>query len=253
LFSEQFAFTMPARVSFVGGGGKTGLILRLMEEYSQHIAPVFTTTTRIHPPHPANGLAVISCDNEQTLQLLLEAALSGWCPGRRLVVTRLPLARDLLRGVDPSFGDRLDRGLFPLVLNEADGARSMSLKMPREHEPVLLAGTDTLVPTIGLDCLERPLGPDTLFRWELAAKRYHLHAGTTVTPDLAASILLHPEGVCKVWQPGMKIIPYINKADEASLDSKAHQLAAAILRNGNFPVERVVMGSVHESRAASVA
>ena len=46
---------------------------------------------------------------------------------------------DLLKGVEPEFGRFLDRDLFPVLLNEADGARSMSLKMPREGEPVLMA------------------------------------------------------------------------------------------------------------------
>ena len=243
---------MPARISFVGGGGKTGLILRLLEEYSQSLPAIFTTTTRIHPPHPADGMAVISCDNERTLRLLLEAALQGWCPGRRFVVTRLPLAHDLLRGVNPGFGDRLDRTLFPVVLNEADGARSMSLKMPRQNEPVLMSGTDHLVPVIGLDCLNQPLGPNTLFRWELASKRHHLQEGSILTPELAASILLHPQGVCRDWKTGMRIIPYINKADTTALDPTAQALAAAILQNGNFPVDHVVIGSVHNSRAASV-
>lgn len=251
MFSKHFAFSLPARVDFVGGGGKTSLILKLLEEYSESIPVVYTTTTRMHPPHPADGLVVMSSNNEEYLEMILERTVLCWHSHRRFVVTHLSNAPNLLRGVDRGFGERLDRVLFPMILNEADGARGMSLKMPREGEPVLLAGANYLVPVIGLDCLNRPLGPETLFRWELASRRYALSAGELLVPEVAASILLHKEGVCRDWKPGVRIIPFINKADSDSDDRLALSLASALLRNSNFPVERVVWGSLHNSRAAA--
>jgi len=253
VFFEHFAFSLPARANVVGGGGKTGLILALLAEYSRSIPVIFTTTTRIHPPHPVDGLVILSSDNEDLLKLLLDRAIAGGCRERKFVVTRLPGAPDLLRGVDPGFAGRLDADVFPLILNEADGARSMSLKMPRENEPVLMAGAGYLVPVIGLDCLDRPLGPESLFRWEIARERFGLKLGEILTPELAASLLLHPQGVCRGWRPGMRIIPFINKADSEAEDPLADSLARALLRNGNFPVERVVVGSVHHGRAASLS
>lgn len=253
MFFEHFAFSLPARANVVGGGGKTGLILALLAEYSRSIPVIFTTTTRIHPPHPVDGLVILSSDNEDLLKLLLDRAIAGGCRERKFVVTRLPGAPDLLRGVDPGFAGRLDADVFPLILNEADGARSMSLKMPRENEPVLMAGAGYLVPVIGLDCLDRPLGPESLFRWEIARERFGLKLGEILTPELAASLLLHPQGVCRGWRPGMRIIPFINKADSEAEDPLADSLARALLRNGNFPVERVVVGSVHHGRAASLS
>jgi len=252
LFHSQFEFLQPALVNFVGGGGKTALILRLLEEYSESVAAVYTTTTRIHPPHPSGGMAILASDNEEYLHLLLERALLGWCHGCKFVVTRLPASPNLLAGVTPGFISRPDRVLFPVVLNEADGARSMSLKFPREGEPVLMAGANYLVPVIGLDCLNRPLGPDTLFRWELASAQLDLQAGRSLTEDLAASILLHPRGVCKDWKPGTRIIPFINKVDSKADDAPARALAEAMFRNRHFPVEHVVLGSVKNSRAFSL-
>ena len=248
MFSEKLFFMLPARVNFVGGGGKTSLILRLLDEYAESVPVVYTTTTRIHPPHPSEGLVVISSDNDEYLALMLERAVAIWSCGRRFVVTHLSNAPDLLRGVDRDFAGRLDPGLIPVVLNEADGARSMSLKMPREGEPVLLTDANYLVPVIGLDCLNRPLGPETLFRWEYAARRFNLKAGTVLTPEVAASVLLHPAGVCKDWNPGTHIVPFINKADAESDDEAAHALAIALLKNGTYPVDRVVWGSLKNAR-----
>jgi probable selenium-dependent hydroxylase accessory protein YqeC len=253
LFSDHFDFSVPARIDFVGGGGKTSLILRLLEEPSTAAPALYTTTTRIHPPQPLNGLAVIACDNEDYLAHLLHQAALGEGGSRKFVATHLASAPGLLAGVSPGFPDRLDPVLFPVIFNEADGARSMSLKMPRENEPVLMPAANCLVPVIGLDCLNRPLGAQTLFRWEMASGLHRMTAGEMITPELAASILLHPQGVCRGWREGLRLIPFINKADSESDDELAAALAKALLHSGNFPVERVIMGSVQNSRVTSIS
>ena len=252
LFAEQFDFSIPARVDFVGAGGKTSLILKLLEEYSQTTTALYTTTTRIHPPHPLDGLVIISSDNEEYLVQLLERAGLAWHCLRRFVITHLEHVPNLLPGVAPGFAERLDRVRFPIILNEADGAHSMSLKMPRDGEPVLMTCSNCIVPVIGLDCLGKPLGPETLFRWELASQRYCLQAGEILSPELAASLLLHPHGVCRDWRPGMRIVPYINKVDEKADDPLAESMARALLRNSSLPIERVVYGSVNSQRASHI-
>jgi probable selenium-dependent hydroxylase accessory protein YqeC len=158
----------------------------------------------------------------------------------------------LLRGVPPDFDNDLDRSLFPILFNEADGAAGFSIKMPREGEPVLMANAEYLVPVIGIDCLYRQLGPDVLFRWKHFESRFSIHEGERLTPDLAAGILMDAEGVCRDWRPGTTIVPFINKVDGSSQDSTAADLANSILRNKNFPVERVVFGSVFHGRAYSI-
>jgi probable selenium-dependent hydroxylase accessory protein YqeC len=252
-FSDQFAFDSPAVVNFVGGGGKTSLILALMQEYSGNCAALYTTTTRIHPPPIADGLTLISGDDMNLLKLVL-ARIGRHCFGRggKFTVTSTTVSSGLLRGVPYDFCGSLDRDNFPFILNEADGARSMSLKMPREGEPVLMDGANYLVPVIGLDCLDKPLGPQTLFRWDMAAPRYGLTLGTPLTAKLAASLLLHRNGVCKDWKKGMKIIPFINKVDSEDDRSRAHTLALALAENTNFPVEKVVLGTLKNKRVVSV-
>ncbi len=253
MFREQFSFQLPAIVNFVGGGGKTGLILALLREYAPAVPVIYSTTTRIHPPHPVNGLMSLACADPDFLRILVEGI--GRQPLPRpgsLVVTCGHLGPDLLRGVPPSFFGELDSDLFPLILNEADGARSMSLKMPRDTEPVLMEGARYLVPVIGIDVLGKPLGPATLFRWEMAVERFGLREGQIITHDLAARLLLHPQGVCKGWRSGTRIIPFINKADTPDLDRSALELTHALLASGDFPVERVVWGSLHSRRSAFV-
>jgi probable selenium-dependent hydroxylase accessory protein YqeC len=253
LFSEQFAFEPHTLVNFVGGGGKTILIHKLMEEFCPAGPALYTTTTRIHPPDPNEGLVVISSDNIALLKLILDR-VSHNCPDHayKMIATRHFMSPNLLRGVPSDFAAGLDRKLFSILLNEADGAAGFSLKLPRDGEPVLMDNAEYLVPVIGVDCLTRSLGPEVLFRWQTHAECYSLRAGELITPELAAGILMHKQGVCKNWKPGVAIIPFINKVDGAAQDSAAKDLAHSILRNGNFPVDRVVFGSALQGRAFSV-
>jgi probable selenium-dependent hydroxylase accessory protein YqeC len=252
LFKEQFAFQPHSLVNFVGGGGKTILIYKLMAEYCAQGTVLYTTTTRMHPPDPSEGVAVISCTNMSMLKTIV--ARIGQCCGQQPykgAITANFMSTTILHGVPSDFGDGLDRGPFPILLNEADGAASFSLKMPKEHEPVLMEHAEYLVPVIGMDCLDKALGPETIFRWKNFAGHFSLREGEPITPALAAEILMHPKGVCRHWTPGTQIIPFINKVDDPSQDAIAQILADAIRRNGNFPVERVVYGSVIQRRVFS--
>jgi probable selenium-dependent hydroxylase accessory protein YqeC len=253
LFLEHFGFQDHSLVNFVGGGGKTALIHLLMNEYCARGPTLYTTTTRIHPPDPGEGLAVISSDHLPMLRLIVER-IGMTCEHRsyRLAVTRRAMSPNLLRGVPSDFNNSLDRSLFHIFLNEADGAASFSLKIPREGEPVLMEHAEYLVPVIGLDCLHQPLGPQVLFRWHALARHFDLRAGDPITHELAASILMHREGVCKGWKTGTTIIPFINKVDTPEQEPDARALAQGILLNGNFPVKHVVLGSVLTGRVDSM-
>jgi probable selenium-dependent hydroxylase accessory protein YqeC len=253
LFAEHFAFQPPALVNFVGAGGKTGIILKLVDEYCSSGPVIYTTTTRIHPPDPGDGMLILSCKHAELRRVIVHR-LGQTCANRscKLVVTAESAGPRFLRGVAPDFALKLDSEFFPYILNEADGARSMSLKMPRAGEPVLMEGAGYLVPVIGLDCLFKRLGPESLFRWELVSGLFSSMAGKPIDPKIASEILLHPQGVCKDWKPGMRIVPYINKTDNESLDPLARELALALLRSPFFPVERVVWGSLVSGRAGSL-
>src|SRR5512139_3022727 len=115
---RHFDFRLPAIVNFVGGGGKTSLILSLLREYSEVCSVMYTTTTRIHPPEVSDGLAIISADDTSLLKHLVnqigERFQGQMC---RLVATRGSAGPTLLRGVEPTFAQSIERDFFPLILN----------------------------------------------------------------------------------------------------------------------------------------
>lgn len=251
VFSELFSFEDHALVNFVGGGGKTALIHKLMDEYSEKGPVLCTTTTRIHPPDHEKGFSVISGDNTALIKNIL-ASISRNCSDRsyKIMAARHFMSPHLLRGVAPDFADNLLSELFPVIFNEADGAAGFSLKIPRDNEPVLMNNAKYLVPVIGIDCLNQPMGPGSIFRWQECSGHLALNENEPITAEIASRILMHVSGVCKGWKPGTIIIPFINKVDDPAQDSDARELAGFILRNGNFPVEHLFYGSVLQGRVS---
>jgi probable selenium-dependent hydroxylase accessory protein YqeC len=254
MFTEQFAFDPHSLVNFVGGGGKTALIHRLMQEFSTRGQVLYTTTTRMHPPDPGEGIVQISGDNFDLLgQILGSVARCSPAHYFKLVVTGSYMSPTLLRGVPADFDNAVDREFFSILLNEADGAAGFSLKMPRDGEPVLMEDAQYLVPVVGIDCLHQPVDASVIFRFEKFLEHFPDQAEAHITSQLASDILMHPQGVCKDWKPGMSIVPFINKVENPEQEAGARDLARRILRNGNFPVDRVLFGSVSRDEAGSIS
>lgn len=78
------------------------------------------------------------------------------------------------------------------IVCEGDGSRRMPVKIPRQGEPVLYPGTDTVIGVIGLSCLGQPAS-ECLFGWT-AAK---LENDVRITPDILAQIALSGQGLRK--------------------------------------------------------
>jgi probable selenium-dependent hydroxylase accessory protein YqeC len=253
LFLEHFGFKWGSVVNFVGGGGKSALICALLEESASSASAIYTTTTRMHPPHPHDGLVVISSENFESLKFLAESAAKSAVSRKwKLVLTGGEIRPNLRRGVGADFARSLDCGYFSAIYNEADGARSVSIKFPREGEPVLMEGAEYLVPVLGMDAIGKPMGPGVVFRWEIAAAKLGLAEGGPVSPKTAAELLMHPSGVCRDWESGMEIIPYLNKVDDEESEAAAVEVAEALFKNTHFPVDKVVYGSAIHGTASSI-
>ena len=90
-----------------------------------------------------------------------------------------------------SFLDEI-RDIPARIVCEGDGSRRMPVKIPRQGEPVLYPGTDTVIGVIGLSCLGQPAS-ECLFGWT-AAK---LENDVRITPDILAQIALSGQGLRK--------------------------------------------------------
>lgn len=78
------------------------------------------------------------------------------------------------------------------IVCEGDGSRRMPVKIPRQGEPVLYPGTDTVIGVIGLSSLGQPAS-EYLFGWTTAK----LENDVRITPDILAQIALSGQGLRK--------------------------------------------------------
>lgn len=189
-------------ISIVGAGGKTTILRSLGRELaSRDRKVILATTTKM----AADQIMEPVCwsDNPATVEAEL---FSG---------TPLMVMRGRIPGkVTGLSADAVDR-LFvdtsaDYILVEADGARSMSIKAPADHEPAIPGRSTLVIVVVGADALGKPLG-DVAHRPELIATLTGANVDAIITVELAAAILLHPEGGLKRVPENARIVMAITK------------------------------------------
>ncbi|MGL4649213.1 MAG: selenium cofactor biosynthesis protein YqeC [Caldilineaceae bacterium] len=229
-----------AVVTVIGGGGKTSLVFRLAREVVARGGRVVTaTTTRV---------AVRQLEQAPALLRLSKGQLAPdhWDGLKRalddhqhcFVVGNETLLNGKQAGVEPEVIDALAAQAGPLGINlivvEGDGSRTLPVKAPAEHEPVIPASTTLVLSTLGLDAIGAPLDEAHAHRPERIRALLGLPptGPERLTPAQAATLLLHPEGGAKGRPPGARLLPVLNKADVAAHLAPARLAAAQLAAQG---------------------
>jgi probable selenium-dependent hydroxylase accessory protein YqeC len=245
--------------ALVGAGGKTTTMFALARGFAAMGKSVLVTTTtrladhRLDPAPPYDRILLLpglaragAAMSDDIAQALSEAARPGICllasgalagevgtgpgqaspPGGKLV------------GIDPGALAFL-RGLFDLVLYEADGSRGLPLKVPGPGEPVLGPGTGAVFGLVGLDCLERPVLPGLVHRPE-GFEALGISLGSAIGQEELARIALSPLGLFKASPPGARRVIILNKA-ELLPKARGEDLAEALA--GLPGIEAVALAS----------
>ena len=212
--------------AFVGGGGKTTLMLRLARELAACGRVLVTTTTHIWPPE---GMPVLLDPDDGAVRAALEAA-NPVCVGVREETGKLTPCRVAMT--------RLCE-LADYVLVEADGARGMPLKAPAAHEPVIPENAALVVAVAGLSGVGKPI-VKTVFRGALYAALLGCDEAHIVTPEDVARVLSGECGQYKGVPVGARFAVVLNQADGQAQLADAARIAALLPANR---VERVAITS----------
>lgn len=178
-------------VAIVGAGGKSTVLFTLGRELGAANDRVILTTTTKMARGQVTEPACWSADSG-----VVDQALK---PGEPLFVA-VGTVPGKVTGPTPGAVDRLftETSTDHLIV-EADGARSMSVKAPAAHEPVIPSRSTLVVVVVGIDAVGQPLG-------KVAHRPERIEAITGLPQDKViavadvAEILLHPDG-------GLKLIP----------------------------------------------
>ena len=229
-------------IALVGGGGKTSAMFRLGDELAAHGWRVVTTTsTHI-------GADQITLAPHAIIQQIFEAHQLTDQPlthPHTLLISEIDPATNKAIGLTPNVIDRIPTVLgVDVVINEADGARLLPFKAPADHEPVITSSTTLVVPVVGIDVVGRPLDATHVHRPERVAALTGAELGQTVTPELIAAVLAHPQGGLKGVPPHARAVVLVNKARTEGEITTASHLADLLL---NTPrIEAVAIGTVQK-------
>ena len=217
-------------VAFVGAGGKSASIRRLVEELTPKTPVLITTTTKLALNQTDLAVQHIILRSKEDVSLfpaLLQEQSSVLVTGERL--SEEPKwtapAEDFL-------GDLLPMAVASgaVVLIEADGARGCSLKAPAEHEPVIPPFVDLVVPVMGLDAIGTELEGKLVYRPELVRALLGIQKDQIIQPADAARILAHGNGSLKSVPASAKVRVILNKAETQKAVEHGREIAELILK-----------------------
>ena len=215
-------------VALVGGGGKTTAMFRLAREMvARGGHAITTTTTKIFAAQIA--LAPVHVPVAAATRETVTRALAAH---RHVLVIG-----DTIPDTGKADGVSLDlfaelRRWCPdaCIVNEADGSRMRPFKAPAAHEPVIPVETTLVVPVVGADVFGRPLDAEHVHRPELVGALSGAPIGAPITPEIVASVLVHPEGGRKGVPAAARVVVLINKVETLPDRKPARETAERLLR-----------------------
>lgn len=230
-------------LALVGGGGKTSLMFAMAEELRQSEKRVVTsTTTKIWHHEALNSPLVVFLESDASWRGKLREEL--YIHGHVFLAQSL-LDSGKVSGISPSIADELyQEGAMDYLLVEADGSAGHPVKAPAEHEPVIPPLVTEAVAMMGLEAVDQPLGPDTVFRVDLFRKITGLNPGQRLTPPVLSRLFQDPKGLFKGTPPSAKRVAFLNKLDLLAEEQEASDLAHEILGDSGGEIDRVVIGSI---------
>lgn len=239
-FGREVAKHSPGIVALVGGGGKTGLLSAL----APHLASggrscLAATTTRLARPVAGSIPPFAYYPDPEAIRL---------AGGEALLAIRPPLPEDdpgKVRGYTGAEVDALlSRRAADWIVVEADGSAGRPLKAPADHEPVVPSLTACVVAVVGLGCLGKPFGPDTVFRMERVAAITGLAPGDVITPEAVAAVVVHPEGLFRNAPANAARMLFCNQADVPGASAGGRALARCLAAKRPGFLRGVHMGSI---------
>ncbi|WP_254821737.1 selenium cofactor biosynthesis protein YqeC [Haloglomus halophilum] len=240
------ALAVDGLVCVVGAGGKKTTLYTLADRLDR---AVVTATTRI-PAFPGGVARLVeTTDPIATVRAAGDTA-DEWPLGL------VPEWADDVRyeGYDAGTVAEVarvagERGVHATLV-KADGARGRWLKAPADHEPVIPAATDTVVPIASARVVGEPLDEEHVHRPERVAAVTGRAVGAELTADDVAAVLASPDGGLRNVPDEATVVALVNMVDDDALRATAEEIAAGVLAR-NDRVARVVTARMDEPRVVA--
>jgi probable selenium-dependent hydroxylase accessory protein YqeC len=220
-------------VCAVGAGGKKSVLYQLVREHPGHVA---LTATVHNTEFPADLDVQQIIDDDENLRARLRQAA-----GLRSVAYACPSSKaGRHAGASPATIRAIhDEGGFAATYVKADGARMRWVKAPSPEEPVLVPGTDIVIPVVSARAIGEPLGERVAHRVDRVAAVTGVAPGKPLTPEAIARLLTSEHGSLQ-RAGGARVAPVINMVDNEEQEEKA-RAAANVAIAMTSRIDRVVL------------
>ncbi|MGN0158458.1 MAG: selenium cofactor biosynthesis protein YqeC [Brotaphodocola sp.] len=216
---------MPHIISFVGGGGKTTSMNRLALELAEKGFKVLVTTTT-HIGCPETGQVYKGENASDILNITWESNILTVGKPMKLETEGFPNKLSMMNGLDDSAVLEKLLEISDFILIEADGAKRLPLKIPADHEPVLIPQTGLVIACVGLSSVGRTF-ESTCFRFADKGSWLMRQADDRIEPEDISLILMDQRGSRKNLDGRYyKII--LNQADTKEDLNHAKQIICAL-------------------------
>lgn len=229
------------RLALVGAGGKSSTLFQLARQF---VGPVLVSaSTHLAMEQITLGDCYIRLDSD-------EPRFDDLAITQGVTLITGPVLHDEQRvaGLKEEALEELkrvaDRLEIPMLL-ESDGARSMSLKAPAEHEPAIPPWVNTVVVVVGLSAIGKPLDSEHVHRPERFAALTGLEIGRPITEQSVVAMLKHPQGGLRNIPVNAQRFVLFNQADDEVREQAALRMAAGVLPE----YDGVLIGAVRSRRA----
>lgn len=192
-------------ITIVGGGGKTSIMFKIAKELKELNKRVLvTTTTKIYYP------AKEQCDQYFDFDDFDLDKISG----NIIVVCQEVLRQDKVLGLDEQkIKHLLDLNVFDAFVIEGDGSRGISIKAPKDFEPVIPKFSNIVIGVIGADALYKEINDYNVFRADKFCEVTGFKIGDLIDEKVVSKLINSSNGLFKEAPLGARKIAVINKAD----------------------------------------
>lgn len=234
-------------ISFVGGGGKTSLIYKLgweLKELGKKV--IITTTTHMFMPESnvvvtgkKHDIIKLLCyENMITVGMLCDEKNAAFDHNQFKNREKLNRYKQCnpqkISGLPKEVAESLIE-IADFVLVEADGSKRLPLKVPAEHEPVILKGSNLVIGVCGVDAIGKSIN-EICHRSNLVSKFLDTDEEHIINTYDVAKILASTKGQRKNVNCLYKVI--INKADNITELEKAKNISREL---SSFAINETVI------------
>ena len=217
-------------ISLVGAGGKTSLLVQLGYELRDDGWRVLaTTSTRIAVQQlrlVPNALQVNNNWDEISEALNVYGFVFLYDQIIDDKVTGIPanLISTLVDSVDSD-----------VLIIEADGARKLPFKAPKEHEPVISAESSLVIPIASVSAIGKPLDAEHVYHPQAMIDTFGYYEGHSIYPSWIADVMSHPDLGLKGIPKNARVIGLLNQTPaKGYLRGRARAMARIMLRSKRY-------------------